>query len=702
MKLYSMTATFGKLEHETLTLKPGLNIISAPNEWGKSTWCAFLCAMLYGLDTRAKTTKTALADKERYAPWSGSPMSGRIDLNWNGRDITIERSSKGRIPLGTFRAYETATGLDIPELTAANCGQALLGVEQSVFRRASFIRFSDLPVTDDDALRARLNALVTTGDDSGDAAKLEKGLKELRNRIRYNKTGLLPEAEALRNQLQDKLDQYAALDSQANQLTANCRTLTTNLEALQNHRDALLYAEAQAHAKAVEEARAAREAARNALDDLEEKCALLPSREEANEKAAALEALRIRGEKMEDALHSLPPMPKAPDYPAFRDMDGADAIAMAQQDTNQYRRVAGISWLIFTLLGVFTAAGAAYLFYQHSVLFIPLLIVSLGALFLGLYRVTSRRSLRKTFRERYGCLAPKQWQADAQAYADESFAYAKADNDYRIAKTALDLQMNGLRRDRADLCGESTVEEALTYWRQAVLLREAHANALREAQSTEKQYAALKAMAKKADPPKHKDSLTFHMADTNRRIQETADQLRRQQNRLSEYRGKLDTLGDPAVLERKRDHQTARIQKLEETYQAAVLGLSALNDAAAELQRRFAPKITRQAQTYLSAMTSGRYDRMSLSRDFTLWAGTPQEDTTREALFRSDGTLDQLYLSLRLAVSEALCPDSPLILDDALVRFDDTRLRAALTLLRQLSQSRQILLFTCQERETRM
>ena len=64
MKIYKMTATFGKLQHETLTLKPGLNVITAPNEWGKSTWCAFLAAMLYGLDTRAKSTKSSLADQQ--------------------------------------------------------------------------------------------------------------------------------------------------------------------------------------------------------------------------------------------------------------------------------------------------------------------------------------------------------------------------------------------------------------------------------------------------------------------------------------------------------------------------------------------------------------------------------------------------------------------------------------------------------------
>ena len=40
MQILSMTATFGKLQNDTLTLNPGLNIIEAPNEWGKSTCCA--------------------------------------------------------------------------------------------------------------------------------------------------------------------------------------------------------------------------------------------------------------------------------------------------------------------------------------------------------------------------------------------------------------------------------------------------------------------------------------------------------------------------------------------------------------------------------------------------------------------------------------------------------------------------------------
>ena len=144
MKIYSMTATFGKLENQTLTLQPGLNIIHAPNEWGKSTWCAFLVAMLYGLDTRAKTTKTTLAGKERYMPWSGSPMAGTMRILHRGRDITIQRRTRGRTPMGDFLACETQTGLAVRELTAENCGQILLGVEKSVFRRSGILRCTDL------------------------------------------------------------------------------------------------------------------------------------------------------------------------------------------------------------------------------------------------------------------------------------------------------------------------------------------------------------------------------------------------------------------------------------------------------------------------------------------------------------------------------------------------------------------------------
>ena len=69
MIIKRMTASFGCLEGRTLELHEGLNVIAAPNESGKSTWCAFIRAMLYGVDSSERARAGHLPDKARYAPW---------------------------------------------------------------------------------------------------------------------------------------------------------------------------------------------------------------------------------------------------------------------------------------------------------------------------------------------------------------------------------------------------------------------------------------------------------------------------------------------------------------------------------------------------------------------------------------------------------------------------------------------------------
>ena len=168
---------------------------------------------------------------------------------------------------------------------------------------------------------------------------------------------------------------------------------------------------------------------------------------------------------------------------------------------------------------------------------------------------------------------------------------------------------------------------------------------------------------------------------------------------MSQYAGRIEALGDEQALAKKLEELQAKRKKLEDTYGALSIAQEALTQAKQELQRRFAPRISKRAGELMAAMTDGRYDRLQLGEDFSLLAGAEQEDTLREALWRSEGTVDQLYLAMRLAVAEALAPEAPLILDDALVRFDDTRLKAALEILKAESGNKQIILFTCQNQE---
>ena len=99
-------------------------------------------------------------------------------------------------------------------------------------------------------------------------------------------------------------------------------------------------------------------------------------------------------------------------------------------------------------------------------------------------------------------------------------------------------------------------------------------------------------------------------------------------------------------------------------------------------------------------MTDGRYDTVLLDRKLRAEARQTGESITRELLYLSGGTADQVYLAVRLAICRlALGEDTPILLDDALVRFDDRRMKSALALLREEAKTRQIILFTCQTRE---
>ena len=698
-----MTATFGKLEHETLTLKPGLNVIEAPNEWGKTTWCTFLVTMLYGLDTRAKTTKNTLAEKEKYAPWSGSPMSGRIDLNWNGRDITIERSTKGRTPMGVFRAYETASGLAVPELTASNCGQLLLGVEQSVYRRTGFVRQADMPVTQDDALRRRLNALVTTGDESGDSDRLAEELKDLKNKCRYNRSGLLPQAEAQRKDLEEKISELESLEVYSRKLRERLGEVKSWVRVLENHRDAMLYAAAEADAVRVAEARDLRDRADAEMTAMEQICSKLPSREEVNRKIKAIETYRedlaaYQAEEAGTAENPLPPVPPE----QFRGMTLEQAEKMVSGDCEQYELLTRKKpFMFFVILGwlLLIACVPAGVMKEYVVA-VALGIAGLVLLILSAQKKKERLQKAKSLKEKYGSPYPEAWMTVFRNYEEEKKAFDKMLLDYRVTRGDLDIQKTFLQKQRESLFGSQAPDQVLEIWQQMqkkwILLD----SLTQEFRQADKYLEALQAMAKTAvRKPAMEDIQVYSAEETETLLKEAYGEQQRLHSRLGQYEGRMETLGKTDVLQAQLETVNQRIEKLEETYAAVTLALETLTQARQSLQRKYAPRIAGRAQQLLSKMTNGRYDRLTLSEDLSLLAGAQQEEVLREVLWRSDGTVDQLYLALRLAVAEELIPDVPLVLDDAFVRFDDTRLKAALEILEETAKQKQVILFTCQHRE---
>ena len=699
MKILSMSATFGKLEHETLTFTPGLNVIEGPNEWGKSTWCAFLVSMLYGMETRAKSTKTALADKERYLPWSGSPMSGSMDIDWNGRKITLQRKTKGRVPLGDFKAFETDTGIAVPELTAANCGEMLLGVERSVFLRSSFIRHSDLPVGQDEALRRRLNALVTTGDESGDAERLAKALKDLKNRCRYNRTGLLPQAEQQRQALENKLREIENLSAQSDHYSQRLEALEQEAARLENHRQTLAYENAQADARRVTQAQEAANAAQAALAEAQAHCATLPSREDAQAKLVRLERYLENRQQLLLAQQRLPAAPTAPQAPAaFAGMTPEAALAKARRDGDAYRALEGSRPWPMAASALLAVIGTILCF-RFLLPGVLLIAAGIGLACFALARNHRRKQDQDAIARHYGVDDPESWVATAARYQNDHLHFQKASRERREELERLGRLLETAETSLQQLTDSADPGLCRENWQNILAQYDRLDRLEQDAYHAQRHAEGLQAMVKPAQPPVFPDELTLSPGETARRITDAQAEMQLLSSRISQNRGRMEALGDSGQLNRELAKVEAKIQKLEDTYAALTVALETLNDATLELQRKFAPKIAAQAQDLLQQLTGGRYRQLLLREDLTLEAAAEQEQTLHDALWRSDGTADQMYLALRLAVAQALTPDAPLVLDDALIRFDDQRLRSALAILQNIAGEKQILLFTCQNRE---
>ena len=254
MIIRKLRASFGKLEGESLRFHDGLNVIYAPNESGKSTWCAFIRAMLYGIDSSERAREGYLPDKQRYAPWSGAPMEGSMDVRAEGTDITLQRRTTVRsAPMRDFSAVYTGTNTPVEGMTGQNCGELLTGVSKEVFRRSAFIAQGGVAVSGSPELEKRIQQIVSSGDEQTSYSEAENRLRTWQHRRRYHRKGLLPvlegemdEAQRLLSDIGTSADSVREMEGQLQQLQLRCNDLEQSVaearkrqrnDALQKLRD---------------------------------------------------------------------------------------------------------------------------------------------------------------------------------------------------------------------------------------------------------------------------------------------------------------------------------------------------------------------------------------------------------------------------------------------------------------------------------
>jgi uncharacterized protein YhaN len=191
-------------------------------------------------------------------------------------------------------------------------------------------------------------------------------------------------------------------------------------------------------------------------------------------------------------------------------------------------------------------------------------------------------------------------------------------------------------------------------------------------------------------------------ARLGRELSDARREKERLAGELARLEGGMEAMGDPLVMRSSIESMESEYEEIKREYDAISLAVEVLRSADSELQSRFSPELGRKAAEYMSVMTGGKYNSLLINRDFTARAGASDGSPAREAEYLSAGTLDLLYLAVRLAVCELAMPEGekcPLILDDALVNFDSEREAQAMKLLGELAKERQVILFSCRDEE---
>ena len=725
MKIKTMTATFGKLQRERLTLEPGLNVITAPNEGGKSTWCAFLKAMFYGIDTRDRDRKGHLADKNRYQPWSGAPMEGEITLEWQGQDITIRRGPRGSVPFGSFSAVYTGTEEPVPGLTADTCGQMLLGVGREVYERSAFIGQSGtLAIRSAPELEARIAALVSSGEEDVSYSQVERQLKEWLNRRKVNKSvGRIPQLEEEQAELARSTGELSQLNDQLNQLEGE-RALAARKHAFCTRQLALHKAIAQRKLDLqYTQARNDEAQAQAQLDALlseQARFGPIPSRDalkRAQGELAFLKALepeiRQGQEELALAQQALERARQAAQDDHFPGMTGEEAVRKGERDSESYR--SGMSrksagkrnFILLQAAGLL--AGAALAIFGPFWWLGPIAYV-LCAAASALVFANGTKAARQAAKilERYGVDDVEEIAALAGNYQQRTAAADQAVQQVRMIQGGLKDRQARLENSRQELFRfvhtfapevkelfgvSAALSRALNLGERETLARSKLEGAQRLTQALQAQGG--RELTEEA--PLSQPTLSLEQA-----AQETGRlqvELERLDRALNQARGKQQALGDPAILSARLEQVEEELERRRREYQAISIAMETLQQANAQLQQRFSPQLNRAAGALLRRLTGGKYHALSLDKELEASASGERDVLPHSALYLSKGTVDQIYLAVRLAVCDLCLPDAPLVLDEALAAFDDVRAKRALELLQELSAQRQILLFSCHNRE---
>ncbi len=705
--------SFGKLKNVVITPSESINLISLPNEAGKTTLAAFLKYVFYGF---CGTKKQSISENEklRYMPWDGSPAKGAVVVCAKGKHYRVERKTGGRedsVSVTDTETGEAALQGQIP-------GVALFGINEDTFAKTLFMGRIGETRNGDPTLAESLRNLLFSTDDKTNADKAMKRLKESRAYLKNMQyRGLIPALEDKCKKLEEALDNA---NNVHRELTSARVSLCDKRQVMENAKadlkritEELENISCYEAGQKLEAIKTAREAYASAQEKYESAREILggestPETRLIDTLADDNANLTLSNKRIQELADEL-----SAEEASLSEIKSSSPFF--ETDPNVAKNQAKLSkWCFFGFLsvGCILAVAALVLFLVTGVLFHWLTAAIASALCFIASAVFFIRG--KTFASSIGF--------------DNINELIKGASEFAVVREkakSVESRITSLNRRYSEEAAENrrladSVGKRVSEFMPGLEESEGYSTAIRKIYAAAAEIgsckaewmnaaeiykklsegedtAALAEKAKRAETPKRS------RAEAERELAFTQSRLNALHSAVTELEKKCASLEagseSPALLAAKLEVTERRLDEANAQYKALTLAMEVLEEACNYMKSTVSPKLAELTSEYLSMASGGKYDSVSLTANLEMTYDDNGMEHNADHL--SDGARDTAYISMRFALVELLYDDNRpfVILDDSFCHLDDNRLNQMLKLISGLSESQQIFIFSCRGRE---
>lgn len=650
---------YGNIKNKDISLNKGINIIHGANESGKSTLLSYIVNSFYGI-SKTKDGRE-MSDYEKYKPWEGSEFSGRIKytLNDNSQYEIFRDFTKKNPKIYNERLEDITDNFEIDKKDGSKFFVEQTGVDKQTYLSTvvSMQQEVRLEEKEQNLLIQKIANLAGTGEDNVSYKKaLGKLQDKIRDEIGTNKTTQKPiniiekEIEEINRKIEEirpYKDKKYGIDAEKEELKEQIKELEIERKILQELRE-------------------------NELIENENKKEIQIKENNIKENASKVLTLKNKMTELEDIEKSI-------GENVSKLQSEIESKKQNQEENKEVKSTSKKSiYLVIAVALIIVAVVFAVIVKNYVLAGIPLVLSIVDVIILAITQNKKKKEIQE--------------QKNKQE-----------ENRIKITQEIENLtkELQDKEEEKRDLDSQISMIKG-----QLLLLENNNEQISAQVNKIKTDLLNTQNQDKNQIITKYKTEIPIEKINSiieSNNLHSLEEQLNTNKIKLTgleiEENTILPQLDNLVNLEERLEADRQKKTELLQKEEVINLAIENLNKAYEEMKTTITPKFTNNLSEGIKEITNNKYEKVAINDENGMIIENARGEYI-EANKLSTGTIDQLYLALRLSMIKDLSKETlPIILDETFAYFDNARLEKIIQYLNEKAKEHQTIIFTCTNRE---